>query len=76
MNEQDKIQLAEDKLAFDMKCLFQTNDLQQFQAESEKLFIIEKLKKYNWNVSRTAKALNIWRGHLYTKINNYNLKRP
>ena len=42
--------------------------------EFEKTFILQILDKYNWNISRTAKALEIDRVTLYNKIKKYDLK--
>jgi len=41
----------------------------------EKKHIISILGKYKWNISRTAKALNIDRVTLYNKIKKYDLKK-
>lgn len=40
----------------------------------ERNFILKILNKYNWNISRTAKALKVDRVTLYNKIKKYNLK--
>ncbi|NOZ48153.1 MAG: sigma-54-dependent Fis family transcriptional regulator [Chlorobi bacterium] len=40
----------------------------------EKNHIERILEKYSWNISRTAKALNIDRATLYNKIKKYNIK--
>ena len=40
----------------------------------EKAFILQILTKYNWNISRTAKALKVDRVTLYHKIRKYGLK--
>lgn len=48
---------------------------QDFKERIESLFIEDKLKKNNWNVSKTAEVLDIQRSHLYNKIEKYNLKR-
>jgi DNA-binding NtrC family response regulator len=40
----------------------------------EKAFIKQILNKYNWNISRTAKALKVDRVTLYNKIKKYELK--
>ena len=40
----------------------------------EKTFILQILTKYNWNISRTAKALQVDRVTLYNKIKKYDLK--
>ncbi|RPI13970.1 MAG: sigma-54-dependent Fis family transcriptional regulator [Ignavibacteriae bacterium] len=50
--------------------------LHEFQDQSEKIFIEKKLQENNWNVSKTAEALNIQRSHLYTKIKQYQLENP
>jgi len=50
--------------------------LHEFQDRSEKVFIVKKLRENNWNISKTAEALNIQRSHLYTKIKQYNIEFP
>ncbi len=50
--------------------------LHEFQDLTEKMFIEQKLKEYNWNISKTAEALNIQRSHLYTKLKQYNIEHP
>lgn len=42
--------------------------------EFEKNFIRQILVRYNWNISRTAKALQVDRVTLYNKIRKYGLK--
>ena len=41
----------------------------------EKKHIAKILEKYNWNISRSAKALNVDRATLYNKIKKYKLKK-
>jgi DNA-binding NtrC family response regulator len=41
----------------------------------EKKHISKILEKYNWNISRSAKALNVDRATLYNKIKKYKLKK-
>lgn len=48
---------------------------QDFKDFVEKEFILHRLNKNNWNVSKTAEELDIQRSHLYNKIEKYNLKR-
>lgn len=48
---------------------------QDFKDYMEKQFIQFKLKKNNWNVSKTAEELDIQRSHLYNKIEKFELKR-
>ncbi|KXK56684.1 MAG: NtrC family response regulator [Chlorobi bacterium OLB5] len=50
--------------------------LRDFQDVSEKIFIERKLAENNWNISRTAEALDIQRSHLYTKIKQFNIENP
>jgi DNA-binding NtrC family response regulator len=42
--------------------------------ELERLHILQILTKYNWNISRAAKALKVDRVTLYNKISKYGLK--
>ncbi|MEZ5014054.1 MAG: sigma-54 dependent transcriptional regulator [Chitinophagales bacterium] len=48
---------------------------QDFKDYIEKEFILHRLNKNSWNVSKTAEELDIQRSHLYNKIEKYNLKR-
>ena len=50
--------------------------LNDFQNESEKIFILKMLNDYKFNVSQTAEALEIQRSHLYNLINKYNISKP
>ena len=43
--------------------------------DNEKSHIIQILTKYNWNISRTAKALKVDRVTLYNKIKKFDLKQ-
>ncbi len=52
------------------------SSLRDFQDISEKLFIEKKLAENNWNISKTAEALDIQRSHLYTKIKQFNIENP
>jgi DNA-binding NtrC family response regulator len=42
----------------------------------EKVFILQILNKYNWNISRAARALKVDRVTLYNKIKKHGLKSP
>ncbi len=50
--------------------------LRDFQDISEKIYIEKKLAENNWNISKTAEALDIQRSHLYTKIKQFNIENP
>ncbi len=53
----------------------QFDKFQDFKEHMEKLFIEHMLKRYNWNVSKTAEVLDIQRSHLYNKIEKFDLRR-
>jgi DNA-binding NtrC family response regulator len=62
--------------AADLSSLFaQYDKFQDFKDFLEREFIHAKLKQYNWNMSKTAEALDIQRSHLYTKVEKYGLQR-
>jgi two-component system, NtrC family, nitrogen regulation response regulator NtrX len=48
---------------------------QDFKDYSEREFIEKKLRKNNWNITKTAEEIDIQRSHLYNKIEKYGLKR-
>lgn len=57
--------------------LFNKNmTLNEFQNESEKLFIQKMLNDYKYNIKQTADALKIQRSHLYKLMNKYNIPLP
>ncbi len=47
-----------------------------FKAISEKLFIEEKLKHYNFNIARTAREIDLPRSNLYKKIESGGIILP
>jgi DNA-binding NtrC family response regulator len=44
--------------------------------ELENKHVLQILNKYGWNITRSAKALNVDRVTLYAKIKKYDLKQP
>jgi len=52
-----------------------SNSFQEFKDKSEKAFIIKQLKANDWNISKTAEALEIQRSHLYNKIKKYGIEK-
>jgi DNA-binding NtrC family response regulator len=48
---------------------------QDFKERAEKIYIEERLREFNWNISRTAEAMNIQRSHLYTKMRKFGLTK-
>jgi DNA-binding NtrC family response regulator len=45
-------------------------------SELEKKYILKTLDKFNWNISRSARALKIDRVTLYSKIKKHQIKQP
>jgi two-component system, NtrC family, nitrogen regulation response regulator NtrX len=52
-----------------------TDSFPQYKEEAERLFLIKKLEKYDWNVSATAEAIDIQRSHIYNKMKKYDIER-
>jgi two-component system, NtrC family, nitrogen regulation response regulator NtrX len=46
-----------------------------FKERAERAFILAKLREHDWNVSETARAIDMPRSNLYKKIERYNLIR-
>lgn len=51
------------------------NDFGAFKDHMEKMFIEQKLKHNQWNITKTAEEIGIQRSHLYNKIERFNLSR-
>jgi two-component system, NtrC family, nitrogen regulation response regulator NtrX len=47
----------------------------EFKEQAERTFILNKLREHDWNVSETARSLDMPRSNLYKKIDRYNLVR-
>jgi two-component system nitrogen regulation response regulator NtrX len=48
--------------------------LKDFREAAEKSFILLKLKENNWNISRTARAIDTPRSNLYKKLSQFGIK--
>jgi two-component system nitrogen regulation response regulator NtrX len=48
---------------------------EEFKHAAEQAFLLAKLREYDWNVSETARALDMPRSNLYKKIERYALAR-
>jgi DNA-binding NtrC family response regulator len=48
---------------------------QEFKERAEAAYIKRQLESHQWNISKTAEALDIQRSHLYTKMKRYNLAK-
>ncbi len=72
--DKEDIELPGTKHSKEFSELFNKNmSLNDFQNESEKIFILKMLNDYKFNVSKTAEALNIQRSHLYNLLSKYNI---
>ncbi|MEP6692229.1 MAG: sigma-54 dependent transcriptional regulator [Gemmatimonadaceae bacterium] len=48
---------------------------EQFKDAAERAYLLAKLRQFDWNVSETARALDMPRSNLYKKIERYSLTR-
>ena len=48
---------------------------EEFKHAAERAYLVAKLRAYDWNVSETARALDMPRSNLYKKIERYGLVR-
>ncbi len=49
--------------------------LKSFRESAERLFLIDKLERNDWNVTRTAKSIATPRSNLYKKMEQYGIQR-
>lgn len=57
------------------KLIDETDSFHEYKEEAERLFLIKKLEKFDWNISATADAINIQRSHIYNKMKKYDIER-
>jgi two-component system nitrogen regulation response regulator NtrX len=48
---------------------------EDFKQAAERAFLLTKLQQHDWNVSETARTLQMPRSNLYKKIERYGLGR-
>ncbi|MDQ3020263.1 MAG: sigma-54 dependent transcriptional regulator [Bacteroidota bacterium] len=73
----DDIELTGSKQSKEYSDLFNKNmSLNDFQNESEKIFLLKMLNDYKYNISQTADALHIQRSHLYKLMTKYDIPTP
>jgi len=48
---------------------------EEFKQAAERAFLLRKLQEHDWNVSETARTLQMPRSNLYKKIERYRLAR-
>ncbi|MCX7985224.1 MAG: sigma-54 dependent transcriptional regulator [Bacteroidetes bacterium] len=61
---------SDSQSGFDMNCTFQ-----EFKDKAEAAYIKYQLEKHQWNITKTARAMDIQRSHLYTKMKQYGLMK-
>jgi two-component system nitrogen regulation response regulator NtrX len=49
--------------------------LREFKEWSERAFLVDKLREFNWNISKTADVIDTPRSNLYKKLEQYNIKQ-
>jgi two-component system, NtrC family, nitrogen regulation response regulator NtrX len=55
--------------------LLEAGSFAEFKERAERAYILAKLREHDWNVSETARAVDMPRSNLYKKIERYNLVR-
>ncbi|HEY0527723.1 MAG TPA: sigma-54 dependent transcriptional regulator [Gemmatimonadaceae bacterium] len=55
--------------------LSQCKTFEEFKDAAERAFLLNKLREFDWNVSETARAVEMPRSNLYKKIERYSLTR-
>jgi two-component system nitrogen regulation response regulator NtrX len=55
--------------------LLECKTFEEFKNAAERAFLLAKLRELDWNVSETARALDMPRSNLYKKIERYGLSR-
>jgi two-component system nitrogen regulation response regulator NtrX len=55
--------------------LLDCTTFEEFKQAAERAFLLAKLRQHDWNVSETARALDMPRSNLYKKIERYALSR-
>ncbi|HUL72329.1 MAG TPA: sigma-54 dependent transcriptional regulator [Vicinamibacterales bacterium] len=48
--------------------------LREFKEWSERAFLVDKLREFGWNISKTADVIDTPRSNLYKKLEQYNIK--
>ena len=75
--EEEDIDIPETKHTKELTDLLNRNlSLNEFQNESEKIFLLKVLKDYKYNISQTAEGLKIQRSHMYKLMTKYNIPTP
>jgi two-component system nitrogen regulation response regulator NtrX len=57
------------------EALLAVGTLREFRESAERLFLVHKLEKNNWNVTQTASEIQTPRSNLYKKMEQYEIRR-
>ncbi len=49
--------------------------LREFKEWSERAFLVDKLREFSWNISKTADVIDTPRSNLYKKLEQYGIKQ-
>jgi two-component system nitrogen regulation response regulator NtrX len=49
--------------------------LREFKEAAERAFLVDRLRENNWNISKTAEALDTPRSNLYKKLEQYGIRQ-
>jgi two-component system nitrogen regulation response regulator NtrX len=55
--------------------LLEAGSFAEFKEQAERAFLLQKLREHDWNVSETARSVDMPRSNLYKKIERYRLVR-
>ena len=55
--------------------LLECRTFEEFKGAAEQAFLLAKLREHEWNVSETARVLEMPRSNLYKKIERYGIQR-
>ncbi len=55
--------------------LLQAASFAEFKEQAERAYLLQKLREHDWNVSETARSVDMPRSNLYKKIERYGLVR-
>jgi two-component system nitrogen regulation response regulator NtrX len=59
----------------ELGAVMECRTFEEFKHAAERAFLLAKLREYDWNVSETARGLEMPRSNLYKKIERYGLSR-
>jgi two-component system nitrogen regulation response regulator NtrX len=55
--------------------LLQAESFSEFKEQAERAYLLQRLREHDWNVSETARSVDMPRSNLYKKIERYGLIR-